>query len=307
VADLGRNHARLALLDLSGALLKTRSVKIDIRLGAVPTLTVIAEALHLLHRSMGDVKLRGVGVSLPGPVDTSRGCADSPAAMPGWHDFNVTGWLTAEFGVIAVADNDANMMALGEHTFRSMRDFNAMSRQRSMLFLKAGASIGCGIILNGHVYRGSTALAGDIAHVKVAAAADRPCSCGNSGCLETIAGGVALVADLRAFGFDVTETADVVRLINNANLAATTQSRVAGRLVGDTMSAIINFFNPDLVVLGGLLGAVDPFAAALRAQLYECCHPLATRMLQIEQTAAGENSGVLGVGQLCLREILTIV
>ncbi|PPF55736.1 ROK family transcriptional regulator [Clavibacter michiganensis] len=303
-ADLGRSHARLALLSMSGTIVDARTIPIDIGAGPHGVLALVAAALRVLVAGSGHPVVRGVGMCLPGPVDTARGMVESPASMPGWHRFDVVGWLADEFDAVAVVDNDANMMGLGEHATLDRRAAASRVRVGSMLFLKAGASVGCGIVINGHVYRGATALAGDIAHVRVAAAAGNPCNCGNSGCLETVVGAAGIVAGLRAAGAPVRDLPDAVRLAHDGDPRATTQLRQAGRTVGDTLAAVVNFFNPEVVVIGGMLSTVEPFVAAIRSQLYESCHPLATTALRIQQTEAGLDAGVLGIGQLCLRRAL---
>ena len=105
-------------------------------------------------------------------------------------------------------------------------------------------------------------------------AADIPCSCGNTGCLETVASGAALVRILRERGADVSSTEDVVRLAADADPLATRTVRRAGDYLGQVLAANVNFFNPEAVYLGGMLSTLEPFVAAVRSQLYEGCHPL---------------------------------
>lgn len=303
VIDLGSRHVRVGIMDLSGTLLEDISADIDVADGPESTLATIAELMDSRHFAHSDAALRGIGVSLPGPVDFEMGWVDSPARMPGWHQFPIRGWLHDRYGVPVFCDNDANMMALAEHVLRQ-NGSPAPKKPVNTLFIKAGAAIGCGLVANGEVYRGSTGTAGDITHVRVRAAGDRACSCGNQGCLETIASGQAVVAELVAKGEDVHSLSEVVERANMAEPLATTSVRTAGRMLGEMLCSIVNFTNPDYVVLGGALSQVDPFVAAIRSQLYEGCHPLATKNLAIERSIAGAQAGMIGVGHLCLRELL---
>ena len=87
-----------------------------------------------------------------------------------------------------MVDNDVNIMALGEQhagTARSVENF---------LFVKIGTGIGCGIVLEGQVYRGADGSAGDIGHIRIEDAGPI-CTCGNDGCLEAFFGGAALARD----------------------------------------------------------------------------------------------------------------
>lgn len=303
VIDLGSRHVRVGIMDLSGTLIDHTSADIDVVDGPEATLATIAALMDGLRSGHADTALRGIGVSLPGPVDFENGWVDSPARMPGWHLFPIRGWLNHKYKVPVFCDNDANMMALAEHLLRQ-NGSPLPKKTVNTLFIKAGAAIGCGLVANGEVYRGSTGTAGDITHVRVRAAGDRACSCGNQGCLETIASGQAVVADLIAKGEDVHSLAEVIERANMAEPLATTSVRTAGRMLGEMLCSIVNFTNPDYVILGGALSQVDPFVAAIRSQLYEGCHPLATKNLTIERSIAGAQAGMLGVGHLCLRELL---
>jgi predicted NBD/HSP70 family sugar kinase len=241
--------------------------------------------------------LWAVGVSLPGPVDIVAGSVSLPSRMPGWNGFPVRDWLEQRFGVPASIDNDANLMALAEHSVRPPELTQSIT-------VKAGTAIGLGIIAGGHVYRGATGAAGDITHVRLNAGLI-PCSCGNTGCLETVASGAALVRQLRESGVDVTSTADVVRLASAGHPGATAAVRVAGRRLGEVLSANVNFFNPDAVYLGGILSTTDPYVASVRSQLYDGCHPLATQSLIIERTITGHDAGLLGAGLFALQHAFT--
>ncbi|PSL02202.1 putative NBD/HSP70 family sugar kinase [Haloactinopolyspora alba] len=294
-ADLGGHHVRFARLDLLGNLQAVEEIAIDVADGPEVVLDQMSAQLTAMHEAAGGV-LRGVAACLPGPVDAAAGCVDSPSRMPGWHRFPVRERLAERFGVPCVVDNDANLMALAEH--------RNLPGARHSLLVKAGAAIGCGLIIGGDIYRGGTGAAGDITHVRVAAAGDRACSCGNVGCLETIASGSALVRSLRENGHDVATTTDVVRAAMDGEPLATTTVRRAGRSLGETLSPVVNFVNPDAVFLAGLLSTVEPFVAAVRSQLYEGCHPLATRDLQIVQAGTGADAGVIGAGRLILTQVL---
>lgn len=303
VADLGSRHVRVGIMDLSGALLDTKSAEINVADGPEATLATISFLMDALQSNNSCGVLRGIGVSLPGPVDFDHGWVDSPARMPGWHLFPIRSWFDARYRVPVICDNDANMMALAEHTLRQNSP-DHVKKPVNTLFIKAGAAIGCGLIANGDVYRGSTGTAGDITHVRVRAAGERACSCGNLGCLETVASGSAVVEDLISKGVEVADLKDVVDRANASDPLATTSVRSAGRLLGEMLCSIVNFTNPDHVVLGGALSQVEPYVAAIRSQLYEGCHPLATKNLTIEPSIAGSHAGMIGVGVLCLRELL---
>ncbi|WP_051848528.1 ROK family protein [Streptomyces sp. NRRL WC-3725] len=296
-ADLGGRHARIGVVLPGGRLGEVSTVPFVIADGPEEALPRLAEALEALAEERGRDRLCGVGLSLPGPVDIDLGAVVLPSRMPGWHRFRVAAWLEARFGVPAAIDNDANCMAMGEHTVRP-------AEHRQSIMVKIGSAIGAGVIVDGRLYRGATGAAGDITHVRIDGAADIPCTCGKTGCLETVASGAALVRILRERGADVSSPEDVVRLAADADPEATRAVRRAGEHLGQVLAANVNFFNPDAVYLGGILSTLEPFVAAVRSQLYDSCHPLVTEHLTIERAGLGADAGVVGAGQFALQRAI---
>jgi predicted NBD/HSP70 family sugar kinase len=291
VVDIGGTHARLGILRHGGELATTREVALSVADGPEPVLTQVTAALRELAGTPDSGRLLGVGISLPGPVDVARRALDTPSRMPGWSGFDVGSWLEDALDVPAVVENDANAMAVGEH-------FGHARRTRHSVSVKAGSAIGAGILVDDRLHRGAGGAAGDITHTRIAAAGDTPCSCGNRGCLETVASGAALVRLLREQGYDVAATADVLALVRDAEPVATTLTRTAGRHLGEVLCAVVNFFNPGAVYLGGALSTLEPFVSAIRSQIYEGAHPLMTRDLLIAPSALGADANLVGVGRL---------
>ena len=99
-------------------------------------------------------------------------------------------------------------------------------------------------------------------------------------------------------------TEDVVALVQRGDPIANQAVRRAGGYLGEVLSANVNFFNPDVIYLGGLLSTLEPFVAAVRSQLYESCHPLMTQHLSIERTILGADAGLVGAGLQGLAQAL---
>ncbi|MFD6190540.1 ROK family protein [Streptomyces sp. NPDC060275] len=296
-ADLGGSHARVGVVLPGGELRDVSTVPLVIADGPQAALSRLAATLEELVEHHGRGRLRGVGLSLPGPVDTATGSVVQPSRMPGWNRFPVESWLRERFAVPAVADNDANCMAVGEHIARK-------GRHQQVIMVKTGTAIGAAALVDGRLYRGGTGAAGEITHIRIARGDHVPCSCGNTDCLETVASGAALVRVLRDEGVDVTSAEDVVRLATDAHPEANRAVRRAGDYLGQVLAANVNFFNPDAVYLGGILSTVEPFVAAVRSQLYESCHPLVTEHLAIERAVLGRDAGLVGAGLFALQRAL---
>jgi predicted NBD/HSP70 family sugar kinase len=298
--DLGSQHATFGLLDLSGRLIATRRERIDIAEGVEPILTWmvgVADALVAEHAEPGQ-RLRGYGIGVPGPVDSRTRTLVSPSRMPGWNGVDVAAAVTDLTGLPTVVDNDANLMALGEHGLdRSVAD---------LVFVKVGSSIGCGVIASGSLHHGHHGMAGDISHVTVPDAPPVLCSCGRTGCLDAVAGGRAIVRALRDAGVQVDSVDDVLALARDAHPLATRMLREAGTRVGRVLATIMNFFNPQRLVLGGILGEAEAFVAGVRSAIYLECLPMITDELEIVVSQAKEQAGILGAGGLVLDRIFDV-
>lgn len=294
-ADLGSHHATFGLFDLSGRLLASRTDATDIGSGPDRVLAWIVDTARDLqaHHAAPGQSLRGFGIGLPGPVDSATGRMVSPSRMPGWNGVDVAAELRARTGLTVAVDNDANLMALGEYDATG-------STGGQLVFVKAGSSIGCGIVAFGGLYRGHHGMAGDISHVTVPGAPDVLCSCGRVGCLDAVAGGAAIVQALRRDGVDVGDTRDVLALARDAHPLATLMLREAGLRTGGVLATIMNFFNPQRLVLGGILGEAEAFVAGVRSAIYSDCLPMITDQLDIAVSVAKQGAGIRGAGRLVL-------
>ena len=295
-ADLGSRHVRVGVVRSGAACERVATVPFDLSLGPEACLDGLGKVLDGLRENTRGT-LSAVGVSLPGPVDLEQGWVDSPSRMPGWHRYQVRERLRDRFGVIAAIGNDANMMAVGEDAAQG-------GAYRYSITVKAGTAIGTGVMMDGHLYLGAHGAAGDITHVRVLSAGEVPCACGNVGCLETVASGAALQRRLAELSRPVSSTEDVIDLVEAGDPIANQEVRRAGAYLGEVLSANVNFFNPDAVLLGGILSTVEPFVAAVRSQLYESCHPLLTRHLVIERVRLGADAGLVGAGLQALQQSL---
>src|SRR3712207_2615162 len=222
------------------------------------------------------------------------------------HDALRSDAVSRELRCPVLLDNDVNVLALGEQhagVARTARDF---------LFVKIGTGIGCGIVVDGELYRGIDGCAGDIGHIGVDDFGPT-CACGNTGCLEAFAGGAALARDamaaaragrseilarLLAEKGELT-AADVGTAVTEGDLAAVQLLRDCGRRVGQVLASLVSFFNPGLIVIGGgVTGLGHALLAEVRGVTYRRSLPLATGSLPIVLSELGAEGGVIGSARL---------
>ena len=304
--DIGATSIDVAVTDGELRLLAHVSEPSDVRQGPK---VVLQQALDLLDKVRAEgaaLDVHGVGVGVPGPVSQREGAPVMPPIMPGWNRFPVRDTLAAAVGAPAMVDNDVNIMALGEQhsgTARSVDNF---------LFVKVGTGIGCGIVLEGEVYRGADGSAGDIGHIRIEDAGPT-CTCGNDGCLEAFFGGAALARDAelaarsgrspvlaeRLAAVGSLSAVDVGTAAAAGDASAVALVRGGGRRLGLALATLVSFFNPGLVVIGGgVAGLGHPLLAEIRSVVYRRSLPLATGNLPIVLSELGDTAGVIGAARL---------
>lgn len=197
-------------------------------------------------------KVVGVGLGLPGIVDTSdSGTATLYAQSAGWEPIPVGELLSAP-GVPVLADNGAKTYSLAE-LWRG-----AASQDDLTVVVLLGRGLGAGVIDAGRIFRGQSSSAGEWGHTKVTIRG-RSCTCGATGCLESLIGGDAIAeryvdAGGRAAG-SPEETLDV--LISDADHGSRPAVEVLDETVeilGIGLSNLVNLFNPARIVIGGWAG-----------------------------------------------------
>ncbi|WP_191413697.1 MULTISPECIES: ROK family transcriptional regulator [unclassified Salinibacterium] len=300
-ADLGATHATVGISDLSGVILAQRRESVAIDRGPEAVLGWLVETGQDLVNTVGREAsdLIAIGIGLPGPVHHASGRPVNPPIMPGWNAFDVPGWVQQHLKVPVLVDNDVNIMALGEQAF-------AWPDEDHFIFVKVATGIGSGVISGGRLQRGAQGIAGDIGHVQIPRGAGIPCHCGNRGCLEAMASGPAIAAELRRSGIDVQTGQDVVDLVKRGNIDAIQAVRQAGRDIGEVLTACVSLINPSVIAIGGSMAqAGEHLIAGVREVVYTRSMPLATEHLQIAQSRAAENAGVIGASMLAIHHALS--
>jgi glucokinase len=247
--------------------------------GPEPALRSIRSALRQALSGQGSgAELRGIGVSCGGPLDAVGGVIQAPPNLWTWVDVPIVSILQKEFGVPCQLENDANAGAVAEHRFGAGRGTD------HMLFLTMGTGFGAGIIANGKLYRGANGMAGEIGHVRLTRSG--PVGYHKAGSVEgwVSGGGVAQVAAaaIQAAQRQGRQSALSQLLRENGQVSARDVAdaaraddplakrviRATGVRLGRTLAILVDLFNPQRIVIGGLAMRIgEPLLAPARAIL----------------------------------------
>lgn len=296
VADVGASKMRVGLSDLDGRVRRETTAVLNVDEGPEVVLSTV-------HRLFGDLlsaggcdldAVLGIGVGVPGPVRYPTGQVVNPPIMPGWDRFDILGWFAARYACPLFVEKDANVIAYGEYRVQ-------FPHARQLMGVKLGHGIGSGLVLDGRLYRGADGGAGDIGHTHHGGDDEGPvCKCGNTGCVEAIAGGWALLRDLQAAGHRIETLSEALEMIGNGQPDAVRLVRQAGRAIGAALAGPVNLVNPRVVVIGGQLVTAGGghLLPGVREMIFGRSLPLATAQIQIVASTLHPRSGVLGLALL---------
>ena len=301
-ADLDTRHARAAVLTLTGEILAEHAGTLVIEDGPEAVLGELAHWFAELLEKSGQraEAVCGIGLAVPGPVDSETGRVVQPPIMPGWDGYDIRGRLGRAFAertggptVPVLVDNDANLMAYGEQR-TGYPDCSAF------VLVKVSTGIGAGVVVGGSIFRGVDGGAGDIGHIRVGAEA--LCRCGSYGCLAAVASGGAVARRLAEAGVPAASGSDVRDLLAAGHPEAVGLAREAGRQVGDVLATVVTLLNPGVLMIAGDL-AGTAFLTGVRELLYQRALPRSTAHLDVVTSRLGERAGLVGAGALVVEHL----
>jgi predicted NBD/HSP70 family sugar kinase len=312
ICALGAAHIRVGVAALDGDILNHAHCAWDIAQGPEKTIDAVMSLVDEVLKGHPEVPVWGVVVGLPGPVDFASGQPVAPPIMPGWNGHDVRTPFEERFKAPVWVDNDSNLLALGERARR--RDALV-----DLIYCKIGSGVGAGLLSAGRIHRGANGAAGDIGHVRVSDS-DAQCRCGKTGCLEAVAGGWALVRDASRAIKEGTDSSlarkankgeltleDITLAAQGGDSLAITLIQKSARVAGETISALVNMFNPGVIVIGGAIASAgEVFLAEVRQRVYELSLPLATRDLTITLSVNDEREPLRGGAELAREQLFDI-
>jgi len=294
--DLGAVHATVAVTDLSGRVLGTRRLETDLSGDPRKLLQrLVRSATRLVEKADGGRNaLLGVGLGFPGLVGRDPGTIEAPAVLRHWDGVPAGRILARAFGVPSLLVNDAHAMAYGEHL--------ADRSRRTLVAVKVATGIGAGLVVEGRLHRGDSNGAGQFGHMRVPGLKGR-CTCGQRGCLATVASGRALMVRLRRSGVDSLE--GIVAAAERGHRPTVTALREAGEAVGIALSGVATMVDPSALLIGGPLGVLEPFQAGVRSSVDELTYARTRRNIHVGPTVLGDRGTVTGVAALIVDQELS--
>jgi predicted NBD/HSP70 family sugar kinase len=288
--DLSSTDFNGALVDLSGEIVVEDSLTGSTGKRGQAVVSELVAALAGRSSS----PLLGVGIGTPGVVDPGEGLVSS--ANLGWKQTRIADALADVTEAPVHIINDAHAAALHEYSVHA-------PRVSSLALVRVGRGVGTGYVLDGHLYRGDNPATGEIGHVRIDDG-DRQCSCGNTGCLETVASMSALLA---AVDGDQSVTPERVAALAADPSAAADVERAALALGKGLAPMVALLAVREIVLWGEVTSLGDGYRQIVEKEIQSRVLPVDSDLIRVRYASAGGDAVIKGAAGLVLSTELGVV
>ncbi|MFD9614727.1 ROK family protein, partial [Streptomyces sp. NPDC059083] len=200
----------------------------------------------LLDKAAG-TSVSAVGIACSGPIDMATGVV-APTEIPEWRTgFGIVEAVRKTFPSAEVyLALDGVCLAFAERNFGASRDV------LDSVVISASDHVSGALVIGGYTAVGRTGNAGNFGHTLVPRF-DEPCECGGRGCLESVAGGAAMLRWARTQGWQGDSATELVGAANQGDRIALAAVDRAGTALGSAIASVAALLDIDLVVVGGSL------------------------------------------------------
>jgi glucokinase len=306
--DLGATKIALGLIDPQNRIAARQRVPTAPLDGPDAAVERMAQAIDSLKRAMpAGMRLAGVGICSPGPLDHRTGMLLDPPNLTGWVNVPLRKMLADRLDLPVTLEHDAKAAALGEYHYGAGRG------ERDMVYIVVGTGVGSALILDGNVHRGRNNSAGEVGHITIRDAGDL-CSCGNVGCVESFTSGPAIARAYRralaATGepewvesVEAITTENIVERARGGETLAVQVLADAGEALGTAVATLAMILDVELYVIGSSVAkAGDLLLEPARRAVAHHAHRSVAARVRIVRSELEDDGPILGCGWLARRE-----
>ncbi|MDF5757923.1 ROK family transcriptional regulator [Spongiactinospora sp. TRM90649] len=302
--DAGVDRLRAARVGLGGVILDRREA--DRERGPFSldgdVATLVSFARQMQRKTRDDTVCVGAAAAFPGGIGNPGGVVRFAPNM-GASDVPLGEELARRLGLglPVTVGNDANLAALAEQS----RGVGVGSRD--LIYLHGDVGIGGGVIVGGQLLGGHQGYGGEVGHM-VVNPGGRPCGCGSRGCLEAEVGERALLEQAGRFGGGKIGREAVRAIVDAADRGDVMVQESLGHVgdwLGFGVANLVNIFNPEIVVFGGMLREIYLGAAArVRSRITLTALAAARENLRLRTSALGDDVLLVGAAELAFSHVL---
>ena len=298
--EMNNTRIVVGLADFHGDIIASETTPFDERWEVDTALDqVVSLTNSLLDRSgVPREKLLGMGLSLPGPLDSKAGILRSPPNLVKWRNVPICDILSRRLGIPVCCDRETNAAALAESICGA-----SVGYETSFMLSLFPLGIGGGFLFNGQIVRGFWDGAGEIGHTTVQTGG-AACVCGGYGCLETVVSAKAIVGrvrqlwKLRSQGERLRESLtleQVFRLCDCGDPVCRQVVEEAASYIGIALRNVINTISPQIIVLAGpMVSMSSTLVQEIQGYIRKTPYPHHAGEITVCPTALGDMAFVKG-------------
>ena len=305
--DLGGTLAKVGIVNERGRVLAKTSLrtlayrKKDLINEIIVSIIKLVSSRRIKRNEIG-----GIGVGLPGLIDSKRGIVRYLVNISGWKNVHFKKIFEQKLNIKTYIDNDVNVMTLGELYHGAGRGV------KNMVCITLGTGVGGGIVINGKLYRGKDLVAGEIGHIPINE--DGPkCNCGGTACIESYAGNRYLMNKLKN---DLKKNPSVLKKLYRVKHMSPPLALVdkaarmgdkfsirfweeVGLKLGTMLTGVVNLLNPEKIVIGGgVANAVRFIMVPIKKTINKRAMKIQRKRVKIVRAGLGKDAGMIGAAVL---------
>ncbi len=312
--DIDHSNLNIGMINFNGSLVAS---KMNIPYKAENTIDKFNELCdHVINFldtcGIPKDKIINIGINLSGRVNPSSGLSYSLFFM---EERPLTEIFEERFGIPTTIDNDTRAMAYGEYLSRGVKG------EKNIIYINVGWGIGTGLIINGDLYYGKSGFSGEFGHSPTF---DNEvlCHCGKKGCLETEASGsyiyrqfieklengeISILSEKYEKGEEF-HLKDIIDAALRDDTMAIELIEDVGITLGKATAGLINIFNPELVVIGGIMAqAGDYFFLPFQSSIKKYSLNLVSSDSTIKLSKLGDKAGIIGACMLARSKTVGLI
>lgn len=295
--DIGGTKIAVGLVGADGTVLVRTDTPIHVERGPADALARIVSILRKQLQETGR-KVAGIGIGCTGPVNPISGELEDVNTLPGWQGWNPVQQLSAELGVTAAMENDADAALLAESRWGAGQGSSGKPRP-NQIFVTVGTGIGVGILLDGQVYRGANGSHPEAGH-HIIEPSGPLCTCGAHGCWESLAAGPAMEQWFaKTSGGVKLDAKQIFARARAGDPTARSAVQREARYLGLGLANLVSILMPEVIVLGGsIMQSADLLLEDVRATIERNCRLVPYQLCEISLSSMGTDAGLIGAAQV---------
>jgi predicted NBD/HSP70 family sugar kinase/predicted transcriptional regulator len=301
--DVKKYYINIGLINFKKQLVNQK-IRIVFKLENTPEslqklILIIQNFIKELPPKIKKEKILSMGVNLTGRINNTNGYSYS---FFHFQEEPLSTYFKNQLGIRTYLENDSRAMAVGEFYTGDI------ANEKNVLFVNVDYGLGMGILIDGKIYYGKSGFSGEFGHIPIFEN-EIICHCGKKGCLESEASGFAIIrllhekikqgsttSLLKKYKniTDITLT-DIIQATKNDDPLCIELLAEIGEKLGRGLAILINIFNPELIILGGILSETDDYLKLpVKSAINKYSLSLVNTDTQFKTSSLGEKAGFLG-------------